>query len=354
MNTKHTRFVALAVMSALFLFNVAPLVAKADNPTPTLTSISPSQVGVGSAGFTLTVNGSNFVLDSVVNVNGTPRTTSFISSTQLTASVLASDVDTGGTVNITVVSPAPGGGTSGVRLLTVSNAAPAITSLAPSAIMAGSGAFTVTVNGNNFLPTSVVRFNGEARSTTYVSPTKLTAAILASDLTSSGNFNITVANPASAGGTSASQTFVVGSAANLIPSILNISPSVVMVGSGSFTLTVTGNNFNTSSKVNFNGIAKTTTFVSGSQLTATIPASDLAVTGTYTISVTNPAPGGGTSNISFFTVSPTSVTPGFPDTGFGPIGQNWQVSTVLAAMSAAFLGMAFIAFKKAKHAPLKK
>jgi len=74
-------------------------------------------------------------------------------------------------------------------------------------------------------------------------------------------------------------------------------------GGSDFTLTVNGAGFVSSSVVNWNGTALTTVFVSSSQLTATVPASNIAATGTASITVSSPAPGGGRSNVEFFQVS---------------------------------------------------
>ena len=54
--------------------------------------------------------------------------------------------------------------------------------------------------------------------------------------------------------------------------------------------------------MNFNGKAEPTTFVSANRLSAAIPASDVATAGSVAVTVTNPAPGGGTSAASIFTV----------------------------------------------------
>jgi DNA-binding beta-propeller fold protein YncE len=64
------------------------------------------------AGFTLTMTGTNFVPSSVIQWNGSPRPTSFVSGTQLKASIPASDIAAPGAANITAFNPAPGGGTS--------------------------------------------------------------------------------------------------------------------------------------------------------------------------------------------------------------------------------------------------
>lgn len=82
------------------------------NPAPALTSISPTSANAGVSALTLTVNGSNFVNTSVVNWNGTALTTTYVSATQLTASVSAGLLANAGTASVTVVSPALGGGTT--------------------------------------------------------------------------------------------------------------------------------------------------------------------------------------------------------------------------------------------------
>jgi hypothetical protein len=84
---------------------------------------------------------------------------------------------------------------------------PTITSMSPTSAIAGDPAFTLTVNGTNFVSGSTVNFSGNARTTTFVSATQLTAAILATDIAIAGTFNVTVTNPG--GGTSNSVSFMV-------------------------------------------------------------------------------------------------------------------------------------------------
>ena len=57
----------------------------------------------------------------------------------------------------------------------------------------------------------------------------------------------------------------------------------------------------------WNGAARTTTFVNSTQLTAAIPASDIAVAGSAQVTVVNPAPGGGTSNALTFTINTATI-----------------------------------------------
>jgi uncharacterized repeat protein (TIGR01451 family) len=81
-------------------------------PVPVLTSMLPSSIYAGGNGFTLTVVGSNFVSSSAVLWNGSSRTTTFLSSTQLQAAITAADIVITGSATVTVSTPAPGGGVS--------------------------------------------------------------------------------------------------------------------------------------------------------------------------------------------------------------------------------------------------
>jgi hypothetical protein len=90
--------------------------------------------------------------------------------------------------------------------------APQLSAVTPASAEAGGAAFTLTVDGANFVNGSVVQWNGAARPTTFVSPTRLTAGIPATDIAAQGSALLTVANPAPDGGTSNALTFQVGPA----------------------------------------------------------------------------------------------------------------------------------------------
>jgi hypothetical protein len=77
----------------------------------------------------------------------------------------------------------------------------------------------------------------------------------------------------------------------LLPTISSLAPTGVVVGGAGLTLTVLGSNFVSASTVQWNQQARATTFVSATQLTAAIPASDIAVAGTASITVSNPGTG---------------------------------------------------------------
>jgi YD repeat-containing protein len=279
-----------------------------NNSAPTLSSIVPNSAAVGSGAFTLTVNGTNFVSGSKVRWNGSDRTTTFVSSTKLTAAILATDDAATGTAQVTVFNPTPGGGTSTAATFTITatNPVPTLSSISPNNATAGGNAFTLTVTGTNFVITSVVRWNGSNRTTTYLSATQLQAAISSTDIAAAGTASVTVFNPTPGGGTSGTQTFTIN---NPVPTLTSISPSSAAIGSGAFTLIVTGTNFTSGSKVRWNGSDRTTTYVSSTQLTAAILATDDAATGTAQVTVFNPTPGGGTSAAQTFTITATNPAP---------------------------------------------
>ncbi|CDS52857.1 hypothetical protein [Polaromonas sp. CG9_12] len=282
------------------------------NPVPVLSSLSPTSAAAGSAGFALTVNGSNFVAGSKVYWNGTERPTSYLSATQLSASIPASDLQSAGTAQVSVVTPAPGGGVSAVLSFTVnsasppSNPAPTLSSLSPTSAAAGSAGFALTVNGSNFVAGSRVYWNGTERPTSYLSATQLSASIPASDLQSAGTAQVSVVTPAPGGGVSAVLSFTVNSASppsNPAPTLSSLSPTSAAAGSAGFALTVNGSNFVAGSRVYWNGAERPTSYLSATQLSAAIPATDTAAAGAAQVSVFNPTPGGGVSSPQSFTVT---------------------------------------------------
>ena len=90
-----------------------------NNPVPQIAALSPSTVAGGGAAFTLTVSGTNFISSSAVRWNGSDRPTTFVSSTQLTAAIPASDIAASGSAEVTVFNPAPGGGASSAMTFTI-------------------------------------------------------------------------------------------------------------------------------------------------------------------------------------------------------------------------------------------
>jgi hypothetical protein len=86
---------------------------------PSIASLVPPNATHGGAGFTLTVNGANFVSGCTVEWNGKGVSTSFVNSGQVTGKITAADIATAGTATVTVKNPAPGGGVSNSKTFTI-------------------------------------------------------------------------------------------------------------------------------------------------------------------------------------------------------------------------------------------
>ncbi len=304
------------------------------NPAPTTASLSPAVALAGESGLTMTVQGADFVENSQVRWNGSPRTTTFISATELEAAITAADLASAGAASVTVFNPAPGGGTSNAQAFTInpnggSNPAPVAASLSPATTAAGGSAFVLTVNGSNFATNATVRWNGAARATTFVSANQLQASIGAADIAAAGSATVTVFNPAPGGGTSTGVAFTISAAQNPAPTLSSLSPSSRTADTGAFTLTVSGANFVSGSVVRWNGNNRSTTFVSSTSLTAAIGASDVASAGSASITVFTPTPGGGTSTASTFTINPSGG-----GGGTLALAELTPVSTIIGASSA--------------------
>ena len=285
----------------------------ANNPLPVAISMSPTAATAGDPSFTLTVSGSGFINGSTIRWNSVALVTSYVSPGQLTAIVPAANIAIAGTADVSVFTTTPGGGTSSSLTFTISNVVvnnpvPVTASISPNTAIAGGAAFTLTVNGSNFVNGSVVKWNGALLTTTFINPTQLTATVAATDIAVAGTIAVTVFTPLPGGGTSAPQNFVI-TPNNPLPALTTLSPNNATAGSGAFTLTANGTNFISGSTINWNGTPLTTTFVSASQLTATVPASNITTAGTASVTVFTPLPGGGTSNALTFTINSTNPLP---------------------------------------------
>jgi phospholipase C len=180
--------------------------AKAD-PIPSITQLSPVTVQPAGSAYTLTLTGTGFTANSVVNWNGSPRTTTFVSKTEVTAAILATDITKAETASVTVSNPAPGGGLSSVASEVVSP----ITSInftsqnwttgtSPMAITKGD------FNGDGFVDLAVANQSANtvtillgSAAGTFTSGTVLPtgnqpSSIFAADFNKDGNLDLAVGN----------------------------------------------------------------------------------------------------------------------------------------------------------------
>lgn len=279
-----------------------------NNPVPGSLALSPSVVVTGTpTPTTIVVTGTGFVPQSTVQVGGSPRVTSYVSSMRLTFQVTPADESVTANLVVTIVNPTPGGGASPAGILAVSSttATPVITSVSPNQAFLNSPDTTISVFGSGLTVRSVVQWNGTNLTSTYGTCQVafayaycLRASIPSSLLTSVATASLTVSSPTANTAVSNSLPFNVTNPP--VPTVTSLSVSSGPTNKP-VSLGVTGSGFATTSSVMLNGISVPTTFVSTTSLTAQVPASSLATSGVFPVTVVTPAPGGGTSAPQYFT-----------------------------------------------------
>jgi hypothetical protein len=176
------------------------------------------------------------------------------------------------------------------------NPVPVLTAVTPTSLTAGvSTPVTIALDGSGFVAGSIVRWNGAARPTTVIGPSRLTATLAPADLAASGTYLVSVRTPAPGGGTSNERPIVVDPAMNPSPSISGLSQTSAPAGSGAIELAVDGAGFMAQSVILIDGASRPTTFESATRLRAQLPAADLETPGDRAVTVSTPAPGGGLS-----------------------------------------------------------
>jgi subtilisin len=322
------------------------------NPAPVVTSLSPASTLVGGAALTLTVNGSKFLASSIVRWNGASRPTTFVSATQLRASIGAGDIAVSGTANVTVSNPAPGGGVSAPLTFTIRDV-PALAVSTTS--LQGGSALTVTLtNGLGgsadwlaFAPVGAA--NNSYLQYIYVGNGVTTRTWTVTAPATPGPYEFRLfGNGYTRLATSPTVTVLPGP-----PVISSLSPAGAPVGGAAFTLTLDGSGFTSASVVRWNGTNRVTTFTSSSRVRASIPASDLALIGTSQVTVFDPATGLTSVARPFsiqtapvLTVSATTITTGTAVTvtltgGFGG-SADWLAFAPTTASDGSYLQYTYV------------
>ena len=138
--------------------------------------------------------------------------------------------------------------------------------------------------------------------------------------------------------------------------LTSISPNSTTAGSGDTMITLNGSNFIDTSTAEFNGSPLATSFVNSGQLTAIIPAADLTMPTTASITVVDPGPGGAAPPAlcrpftissannpvpTLTNISPSSATAGSGDTMITLTGTNF-VSTSTADFNGVAIATTFV------------
>lgn len=313
----------------------SPITFEVRNPKPQAKDLEPTNVILGAGTTSLRVEGTGFVNGAKIRFGNDEFPATVTGTTVATTSIPTAKLTTSGSVPVSVVNPAPGGGASSPLSFTIANPNVVINNVYPVTAQVGSVTFDLDVTGSGFVPQSAIAFNGVPLSTQYLSATSLRARVTSSSVAESGNYSVTVVNPAPGGGVSVPVTFQV---TNPGPSVSSITPSNADAGGNPLLVVVLGSGFVPDSEVRFDGARQATTFINSGRLEATFSAAQLARAKYVAVTVSSPAPGGGTSSSRTFTVSnptaqvnslnPTSVVAGSYDTTVTINGRGFVAGSV--------------------------
>ncbi len=309
----------------------ATVVASNSNPSAAGTNVTLTATvttsNSGPTGIVTFLDGSTVIGTSTLgapNVNCTTFTASAVLITPSLASGSHSITAAyGGDTNFAV-------STSAVltQVITGNDPAPHITSISPNSGSTGAAISEFSATGTNFLFGATVNFGG-THVTAAVSSNgqTITANIPGSDVNTTGAIAVSVVNPAPGGGASNAVNFT---ASNPVPVLGSVAPTSAPINAA-FTITAQGAGFVTGSTLTFNGVSSPGAVSNnGNTLTATVAASSVATVGTATITVTNPTPGGGTSNvINNFAIVDFSLSASNQPTTI-PAGQTANFTIVFA------------------------
>ncbi|WP_322818808.1 Calx-beta domain-containing protein [Tepidiforma sp.] len=259
--------------------NQATLTISDSTIIPVITSISPGAGPVGG-GTTVTISGQNFTGATSVTFDGIPCTSlTVVSATVITC---VTPPHAAGVVEVIVTTPIGSNVTTGSANDFVYTTGPTVASLSPSQ-GACNGITTVQITGTGFTSsgTSVV-FGAVSATFAYVSPTQLVAVAPSQG---AGVVDVRVTTPGGTSPNTVADDFTC--TGTPVPTVTGVSPTSGPVGT---TVTITGTNFTGATSVTFGGVAASFTVVSGTQITATVPAG--VSPGVVDVRVTN---AGGTS-----------------------------------------------------------
>ncbi len=175
--------------------------------TPFIQQLVPAGVSVGQPSVILSVVGLGFRPGAAVSWDGVDRPTAVLDVGRLAIVLDQEDLAVAGQHVVRVRQQSAPFDSSPPRQFTVQNPRPTIVATTPHFSSAGHANFTLTVDGTAFVPGAVVRWNDQPRPTTFVSPTRVTAAIPSTDVAAAGSVTVLVRNPDPAEAVSPPQGF---------------------------------------------------------------------------------------------------------------------------------------------------
>jgi hypothetical protein len=268
-----------------------------DPGRPSITSLTPPRAVVGSSSVTVSINGSNFFLNSIVTFGNTELTTILSrSTTNIVVVIPANLLTTFGAATILVRNGV--GGFAGPATFFIGYPRPEVISVVTASgtnpgqpvTSATVFPFQLAINGTGFRINPTVTFNGTALQVISTSPTQVIVAVPSGLNGTQGVFPVVISN---ADGQSSQGLFTIGTPNG--PIITAISPDREIAASLPFVLTIDGRNFSVSlqgqllagARVLFNGQPLQVIQASTTRIVAQVPGGANSQEGTATIQIVN-------------------------------------------------------------------
>lgn len=308
------------------------------NPVPTIAALSTDSAILNSSDVTLKITGTKFVSGAIVSFGSSQLTPSQITSGEISVVVPTKLLAAVGIVKVGVSNPTPGGGNSNTLNFTIGYPAPTVTSFVASSTLINSTGFVLEVDGHGFTSATHLQFGPDDLTPTSVTESHISVPVPDALLTVARVVSVTMTNPEPLGGKSNTVEFSVN---NPVPTLAELSVvEALALAESDLPLDVTGTDFVAGAVVNFGPTMLTPASPTSNKLGVTIPAAAMQVGDSIEITVTNPGPGGGSSNALFFrllnpppqlnSLSQVSVLAGDPTFDLTLTGAKFVASSVVA------------------------
>ncbi len=179
---------------------------------------------------------------------------------------------------------------------------PVANAVFPASKVQSTSAFSVSVQGEGFIPASKIRWNGVDHATLFVNVNEVRATISVADQATLGAIPVTVFNPAPGGGTSAALNvtmFAPPPPPNTpnppplplpIPALGQISPLGIPAGSAALQLKLVGTDFSGGATALWNGTSRPIMRINNQLAYLNLSAGDLTQAGLNTVQIFNQLP----------------------------------------------------------------
>ena len=307
-----------------------------NNPVPVIQSVSVSKALLNSDAFTIDIAGTGFVDGLTIRLGQLNLVPTSITPSQISVAIPKEALGKSGIFSLSAANVEPGGGSSNAVDFTVENPVPVLSSLSLDKAVAGGAEFSLTLSGSQFVDTSKVAFGPLQLTPTAFSGSELTVSVPAAAILDGGTYPVLVSNDSPGGGPSNALSF---SVENPAPTASALSQKTIVLGSPEFTLTISGSGFVHQSAVVFGSLTLTPSAYTATSISVLVPDTALTKAGPQMVSVANPSPGGGTSEMLRFivenpvptvtAVNPTSLTTRTTDTSVTLLGTGFVEGTTV-------------------------